>query len=121
MFLKKGVSSNQDLGSNIGKTIAKYRTAAGLTQTQVAEILDVSNDAVSRLDRGGIMTTVARLIKLAENFGCQVADLLTESSPLVNDQAKRLAVLLGRLEEGERIELMGIIERMVDWYVRGRR
>ncbi|QEY24602.1 helix-turn-helix domain-containing protein [Neisseria animalis] len=112
-------SSNRELGGNIGKTIAKYRMAAGLTQAQVAEILDVSNDAVSRMERGGIMPTVARLIKLAEIFGCEVTDLLTESSPLVNDQSKRLAALLGRLDEEARMELMDIVEQMVKLYERG--
>lgn len=114
-------STNSELGINIGKTIAKYRQAAGLTQAQVAEILDISNDAVSRMERGGIMPTVARLIKLAEIFQCEVSDLLTESSPLAGDQAKRFALLLKDLEEDERMELMAIVERIVAWYKRGQR
>lgn len=109
-------STNRELGRNIGKAIAKYRQTAGLTQAQVAEILDISNDAVSRMERGGIMPTVARLIKLAEIFHCDVTDLLTESSPLPNDQAKRFALLLKDLDEDERMELMAIVERMVAWY-----
>lgn len=113
-------SNNRQLGVNIGKTIAKYRVLAGLTQSQVAEILGVTNEAVSRMERGSIMPTVARLIRLAEIFGCEVADLLTESSPLVADQSKRIAMLLADLEEDERLELVAIWEDMVRWYQKGR-
>ena len=114
-------SNERDLGKNIGQTIARYRSAAGFTQAQVAELLDVSIDAVSRMERGGIMPTAARLIQLAEIFGCTAADLITEGSPLADDQAKRLAALLAQLGEDERMELMGIIEQMVMWYVQGMR
>lgn len=48
-------SSNQELGINIGKTIAKYRI-----QAQVAEILDISNDEVSRMEQGIIMSTTLK-------------------------------------------------------------
>ncbi|MCP2039897.1 transcriptional regulator with XRE-family HTH domain [Neisseria sp. HSC-16F19] len=113
-------SKDSELGANIGKTLAKYRMLAGLTQAQVAEILNVSNDAVSRMERGGIMPTVARLIKLAEIFGCEVSDLLTESSPLADDQARRLSALLARLDEEGRMELMDMVERLVAWYEKRR-
>ncbi|WP_230658397.1 helix-turn-helix domain-containing protein [Psychrobacter sp. I-STPA10] len=35
----------------------------GFTQVQVAEILEMSNDAVSRMERGKIMSTVAGLMQ----------------------------------------------------------
>ena len=112
-------STQRDLGAAIGRAVAKYRVSAGLTQAQVAEMLDVSIDAVSRMERGGIMPTVARLIRLAEIFGCEAADMLTEASPLANDQARYLADLLGKLNEESRAELVAVIERMAAWYLRG--
>lgn len=113
-------STQRDLCAAIGRAVAKYRVSAGLTQAQVAEMLDVSIDAVSRMERGGIMPTVAWLIRLAEIFGCEAADMLTEASPLANDQARYLADLLGKLDEESRAELVAVIERMAAWYLRGR-
>lgn len=114
------VNRDQQLGMSIGRAIAKYRVLAGLTQAQVAEILGVTNEAVSRMERGTIMPTVARLIRLAEIFGCDVVELLMESSPLVYDQSKRIALLLGELDEEERMELVVIWENMVRWYLKSK-
>ncbi len=48
-------NKDKEIAKKIGRTIAEYRQATGLTQAQVAEILDISNDAVSRMERGDIM------------------------------------------------------------------
>lgn len=115
-----GTGSDGELGKTIGRAIAKYRQAAGLTQAQVAELLNISNDAVSRTERGTIMPSVARLIQFAEIFGCDTADLLTDSSHLPRDQARRLHALLSMLDEAERAQLLRVVESLVGWYQAGR-
>lgn len=104
---------------SIGKAIAKYRKAAGLTQAQLAERLDLSNDAVSRLERGNIALSVARLVEMAEIFGCEATDLLTDGSPRTQDQARQLAGLLAQLNEEDRITLLKLVEQMVEWKTNG--
>lgn len=104
-----------ELNKLIGSAIAKYRIAAGMTQAQVAEKLNISNEAVSRMERGTIMPTVARLIQLAEIFQCSAANLLIDSSHALNDQSQKLNELLAQLNENERIKLMEIIEMMIAW------
>ena len=81
----------------------------------MAEYLGVSIDAISRMERGGIMPTVTRLIQLAEIFDCEASSFLRETSPLVNDQTQRIINLLSKLEESDRAELLDIIEKMVNW------
>lgn len=99
----------------IGQAIAKYRQAAGLTQAQLAEILDIGNDAVSRMERGTTTPSVVRLLELAEIFQCEVADLLTDSSNRPLDQARQLERLLNQLDDEERAEFMMLIERLLRW------
>jgi transcriptional regulator with XRE-family HTH domain len=53
------------LALSVGKAIAARRQDAGLTQEQVAEQLKIGNEAVSRMERGLVMPTVARLLELA--------------------------------------------------------
>jgi transcriptional regulator with XRE-family HTH domain len=67
------------LALSVGKAIAARRQEAGLTQEQVAEQLKIGNEAVSRMERGLVMPTVARLLELA---ACLTAmpRLLVESS-----------------------------------------
>jgi DNA-binding XRE family transcriptional regulator len=52
----------------IGRAIAKHRIASGFTQEEVAERLNIGNEAVSRMERGVVMRLVARLLELAETF-----------------------------------------------------
>ncbi len=78
----------------IGKSIAKRRLAANLTQDQVAEKLGIGYEAVSRIERGKSIPTVIRLVELAEVFGCGVHELLTESSNRPNDQAEQIKQML---------------------------
>lgn len=101
----------------IGRAIAKYRQAMGLTQAQLAEILGIGNDTVSRMERGTTTLTVMRLLELSEIFHCEVADLLTESSNRSIDQARHLDSLLSTLNDAERAEFMLLLDKMIRWKV----
>jgi DNA-binding XRE family transcriptional regulator len=61
------------LAVSVGKAIAARRQDAGLTQEQVAEQLKIGNEAVSRMERGLVMPTVARLLELADLFNCDAS------------------------------------------------
>lgn len=108
-------NKNRQLMAQIGQAIAKYRQASGLTQAQLAEILDMSNDAVSRMERGKTTPTVLRLVELSEIFHCEVADLLTDGSNRPMDQARSLERLLNQLDYAERSEFLAVIERLIKW------
>ncbi|WP_163571098.1 helix-turn-helix domain-containing protein, partial [Klebsiella pneumoniae] len=56
------------LADMVGRAIARNRIASNLTQEQVAERLGIGNEAVSRMERGVVMPTVARLAELADIF-----------------------------------------------------
>ncbi len=109
------LDKSEQLIQTIGQAIAKYRQASGLTQAQLAEILGISNDAVSRMERGKTIPTVLRLLELSEIFHCEVADLVTETSNRSTDQAKVIEKLLQRLDSQQRSELVYLIERLVKW------
>ncbi|MCW9699529.1 MULTISPECIES: helix-turn-helix domain-containing protein [unclassified Avibacterium] len=109
------LDKDEQLLLTIGQAIAKYRQAVGLTQAQLAEILDISNDAVSRMERGKSVPNILRLLELSEIFHCEIADLLTSSSNRSMDQARQLEQLLHGLDSYERAELITIIERMLKW------
>lgn len=109
--------NNQKIAKRIGNMIAKHRKQKQLTQAQLAEKLDISTDAMSRMERGGIMPTVPRLIQLAEILECETADFLTNSSPLFSDQLKRMNDILAKLEESEREGFLDMVENMVAWHL----
>lgn len=102
----------EQLAVVIGRAIAKHRVASGFTQEQVAEALGIGNEAVSRMERGLVMPTVARLVELADLFECNAADLLTEVSSRTSDQAKYVAQLLAKLGGNDRAMVVEIVERL---------
>ena len=111
--MKQMPSKNSQLSKQVGLTIAKYRQQSGLTQNEVAEKLNIGYEAVSRMERGIVMPTVERLVELAEIFGCEAADLLTQSSNRVEDQSAQIQNLLKGLTEHDRQLLLEIIGKLV--------
>ncbi|OOF47321.1 helix-turn-helix domain-containing protein [Rodentibacter trehalosifermentans] len=98
-----------EVNKRIGKTIAKYRQQSGFTQEQVAEILEIGNEAVSRMERGIIIPNAVRLIELAEIFGCTAADLIGESSPRASDQLHHIHRVMIDLTESDRNLMMNFL------------
>ena len=74
---------------NIGENIRKYRKKKGYTQEGLAEILDVSFQAVSSWERDEYKPDVDRLIALAEALDVSVSDL-TEAKPYVLSDEKSI-------------------------------
>ncbi len=106
---------NQNKAHKFGAVIAKYRKAAGITQAELAEKLELSNDAVSRLERGHIALSVSRLFELAEIFECDVADLLNTGSHRIQDHERQLMAMLNKLDSKERKKLLDLIEHLIQW------
>lgn len=79
-----------EINKRIGKAIAKQRQQSGYTQEQVAEMLEIGNEAVSRMERGLIMPNVVRLIELAEKDRQLMLDFLDSFARRLNrSKAKR--------------------------------
>lgn len=101
------------LAKNIGKAIARCRLASQLTQEEVAERLGIGNEAVSRIERGVVMPTIARLVELANVFQCDASELLTQASNRSNDQARHLNGLLDQLDNDDREMVINMVERLI--------
>ena len=106
-----GIDQKQLAGA-VGRAISKHRVRSGLTQEAVAERLGVGNEAVSRIERGIVMPNITRLLELADIFGCEAAELLSEVSPLVEDQTSRVNHLLASLDQSDRQLVIELVERL---------
>ena len=67
-----------DLRKIIAENICALRTDASMTQAQLAEVLNYSDKAVSKWERGEAIPDVIVLAQLAEHFGVTVDYLLSE-------------------------------------------
>lgn len=109
------MDSQQELAKQIGLSIAKNRKKLGLSQAQLAELMGLSNDAISRMERGGIMLNVPRLLEFSKIFGCSIADLLGEHSQEIDEQAQYLSRILNQLDVVDRQKLLEFIEQLIIW------
>lgn len=60
----------------IALNIRLYRMRKGLKQEQLAELLDMSQQHISLLEKAQAMPKITTLMKLADVFGVKVDDLL---------------------------------------------
>jgi transcriptional regulator with XRE-family HTH domain len=96
----------------VGAAVARYRTEAGLTQEEVAEKMGIGNEAVSRMERGAVLPTVARLFEFAELFGCRVIDFMFGASDRTEDQASEIALLIEDLNPEDRELMVGMVKTL---------
>lgn len=104
----------KELAQSVGKAIARQRQHCGLTQEAVAEHLGIGMEAVSRMERGIVVPTVARLAELAQLFNCELADFLRETSPRPTEQGIVLSQKLARLDNADRVLLLETFDRLVE-------
>jgi len=106
------VNKEELINQRLGKTIAKKRKAAGYTQEQVAEHLGIGPEAFSRIERGKVGASVAKLFELATLFDCGVETFLVEGSRRTSEQAERMARLLAGLSSADRQLMVNLVDRL---------
>lgn len=110
----------------IGEYIHRYRKEKGLTQQQLAEILHVSNKAVSKWETGVNTPDTSMLIPLSEALGVSVLDLLMGSdldkadTSEINSFGTRLSESLTLIKNKYKIAitvLLFVILMICSWYI----
>ena len=91
--------STEDLKDIIAANLIRLRQSAGLTQLQLAEMLNYSDKAVSKWERGESIPDLRVLIQLAELYHITLDDIVSEQpekvlKPKLNLKKKHLLVTL---------------------------
>lgn len=87
---------------DFGVKVRKLRDAAGLTQAELAEKLDVSRPAIGTWESGKVRPRLNELKELADLFGVTVAELMGEDAEPVPFRASgTMMPLLGYAHMGE--------------------
>lgn len=64
-----------DLGRQLAESLRRLRRDAGLTQSQMAKMLGVSQPTLNRLESAGQNTTLRTLSQLCRALRCEPGDL----------------------------------------------
>lgn len=73
----------------IGRFIAERRKAMGLTQMQLAELLGITDRAVSKWETGRSLPDSSIMLELCRELNISVTDLLCGEVVTVNEQEKK--------------------------------
>ncbi len=92
-------TSTEDLKDIIAANLIRLRQSAGLTQLQLAEMLNYSDKAVSKWERGESIPDLRVLIQLAQLYHITVDDIVSVQpekvvKPKLNLKKKHLLVTL---------------------------
>lgn len=121
-----------NLASVIGQNIKKYRKLKKLTQRQLGELVNKSDNTISNYEKGKITPSQDALFALSEVLNVSVDDLFPErestnsihdlkgslDSLSVNEMMylKKMMTYIDSLDENERKKLLGNIELAVELF-----
>lgn len=110
--MKRKHNSHKLTASRLGKELAKLRRKKGLTQAQLAEMVDLEPISVSRIETGAVLPSIVRLHDLAAALEVSMARLLGVADISAASQARELAALLDPLDANDRSLLIGIVRQV---------
>ena len=104
--------STTELAVVVGRNISTARRRLGLTQAQLAERLDIGQDALSRMEKGLIAPKMGRLRELAAALGCSVADLFREPEEGERERAAAIVDMLRPLSPQAQEAILEAVAQM---------
>ena len=90
---------DEKIKRRIGANIAAYRKRAGLTQAGLAELLNYSDKAISKWERGESIPDVLTTMQLAEQFGITVNELVADPNELPAGPTTKLEKAMTQVSE----------------------
>lgn len=102
--------------ARVGETIAARRLALGLTQEQLARMIDVGQEFISRIERKATPPKLETLLKICYALNCSVDDLLQRGTPdrQADEQLMAIALAMRDLTADERNSVVGIVRHVCE-------
>ncbi len=77
---KTKTAGSNTLGVRIGRNIKVARTRLGITQSQLAEVLEIENVTVSRIETGAQLPAIDRLEEIAKVLKVSLTTLVADTT-----------------------------------------
>ena len=86
--------SQHDLAKIVGKNIAEQRRKIGMSQKDLATRLEITNNAIIRMEKGIIAPKMSRLNDIAEHLNCSVSLLFRTDGVTLDERAVMIRDML---------------------------
>ena len=113
-----GQKEKKPLAAQFGARVADMRRQLGMTQESLAERTGISQESLSRMEKGAIAPRFERLQSFADAFNCSVAELFYVGGS--EAYGNSLKEMLSNLSDEERKDIMDIFEKIVLFAARRR-
>ena len=94
----------------IGDFLKSLRQEKGLTQTQLADILYVSNRSISRWEQGNGLPDIDLLLKLAHFYDVKLEEILDGQRNNMDNKMDSTVLKVAELENDEKKKMIRIIQ-----------
>ena len=88
---------DKKLAEIVGENISERRRRLGLSQKELADRLEISQDAMARMEKGRIAPKMGRLQDIADNLQCTVSYLFRTHDEATEERAASIADILKTL------------------------
>ena len=93
--------------NKLGERIYKYRTARGLSQLELSELLEVSRQSISKWETDVAVPELSKLVKMAEIFEISLDSLVLGKEDAAEDAKKEEKIIAAPApEQAQKIEKM---------------
>ncbi len=111
---KKDIDSNE-LTKVVGKNIAFKRKKLGLSQKELALKLDITENAIIRMEKGLIAPKMSRIQQLSDILNCPVVSLFLQDESSIEEQALFIADKLKTFPPKIRKSLLDLINTTIEF------
>lgn len=99
----------------VGKNVARRRKEIGLKQAELAELIGIGADSLSRLEKGLIAPRFSRLEQISEHLTCSVADFFRSPGDEDLTRANEIVEILKVLPPDKQEEVVDLVRRIVQF------
>ena len=110
--------TNEKLISEVGANIRQLRLAQAKGQAEVANALEISVAALSKIENGQTDINISRLAQIAKYFEVSVCAVISKentTAPISQDVVEEIAELKQKLS-GKDAEVMKLQKKVIDLY-----
>ncbi len=89
--------SNDQLAVILGNNIVTQRKRLGIGQSELAQKLDITANAMMRIEKGMIAPKMSRISNIAKHLNCSVSYLFQTEEEFTSERAKIIEGLLDQV------------------------
>ncbi len=95
----------------LGRRVKRLRMAKGISQTKMAEMLDLSQTNLSNMESGRTAVTTQNLFKMRDILECKMADFFVDfDGEAESTEIKETAKEKQSIELGEAVQILRLLK-----------